>query len=103
MLFDIFRKQWDVYILGILDIPFAMLPQVRFSSEFYGYSHPSLFNGEIPITGMIGDQQASLFGQCCFEKGSCKNTYGTGCFMMMNLGKEPIFSEKGLVTTIAGD
>jgi len=78
-----------------------MLPEVKSSSEVYGYTSKKLFGYEVPISGVAGDQQASLFGQTCFEKGSVKNTYGTGCFMLMNTGDVPVNSENGLLTTIA--
>ena len=99
MIFDIHSLDWDDTLLKALDIPRAMLPRVCSSSEIYGYV--SLPNGEIPIAGIAGDQQAALFGQTCFEPGEAKNTYGTGCFMLMNTGEKPIFSKNGLVTTIA--
>lgn len=101
MVFNIFDKKWDQTILNILGIPYEMLPEVHSSSEVYGYSDSDLLGGEIPISGIAGDQQASLFGQTCFEKGYGKNTYGTGCFMLMNIGEEPTLSKSGLVTTIA--
>ena len=99
MIFDIHSLDWDDTLLKALDIPRAMLPRVCSSSEIYGYV--SLPNGEIPIAGIAGDQQAALFGQTCFNPGEAKNTYGTGCFMLMNTGEKPIFSKNGLVTTIA--
>nr|NIM98542.1 glycerol kinase [candidate division Zixibacteria bacterium] len=101
MVFNIFDKEWDKTILDILEIPYGILPQVRASSEFYGFSDPCLLGAEIPISGIAGDQQASLFGQTCFERGSAKNTYGTGCFMLLNIGEDPILSKNGLITTIA--
>jgi glycerol kinase len=101
LLFNIFEKRWDPYLLDLFGIPPAMLPQVRSSSEIYGITLPDLLGGEIPISGMAGDQQASLFGQSCFEKGTGKNTYGTGCFLLMNIGETPVLSHNGLVTTIA--
>ena len=102
MLFNIHTLSWDEEILKILDIPRVMLPQVRPSSEVYGVTDPGTFGGaEIPIAGAAGDQQAALFGQACFEKGMAKNTYGTGCFLLMNTGKEPVISQHGLLTTIA--
>ena len=88
-------------ILKELDIPKSMLPQAKPSSEIYGETDPSFFGGRIPIAGAAGDQQAALFGQTCFEKGEAKNTYGTGCFLLMNTGETPVFSKNGLVTTIA--
>lgn len=101
MLFNINTLQWDDEILEELGIPKCMLPQAKPSSEIYGESDPSFFGGRIPIAGAAGDQQAALFGQTCFEKGEAKNTYGTGCFLLMNTGEQPVFSENGLVTTIA--
>lgn len=101
MLFDIHKLSWDKKILEYFDIPEKMLPQVRPSSERYGYSDPSLTGTEIPIAGIAGDQQAALFGQCCFEAGEMKNTYGTGCFLLMNTGSEPVVSKNGLLTTLA--
>lgn len=101
MLFNIHTLQWDEEILQELQIPESMLPQPLPSSCVYGYTDPDFFGGEIPIGGAAGDQQAALFGQACFEKGEVKNTYGTGCFLLMNTGKEPVFSQNGLVTTIA--
>ncbi len=101
MMFNINTLAWDDDILRELDIPRSMLPEVKPSSCIYGYSDPEFFGGEIPIAGAAGDQQAALFGQACFEKGEAKNTYGTGCFMLMNTGEHPVFSENGLLTTIA--
>ena len=101
MLFDIHKLSWDKKMLEYFDIPEQMLPQVRPSSEIYGYSDPSLTGTEIPIAGIAGDQQAALFGQCCFKAGEMKNTYGTGCFLLMNTGKEPVVSKNGLLTTLA--
>ncbi|MGI6072998.1 MAG: glycerol kinase GlpK [Lachnospiraceae bacterium] len=101
MLFNINTLQWDKEILEFLGIPECMLPEVRSNSEIYGHTSTDFFNRPIPIGGMAGDQQAALFGQACFEKGDAKNTYGTGCFLLMNMGEEPVFSEGGLVTTIA--
>jgi glycerol kinase len=101
MLFNINTLKWDEDILQELDIPAAMLPEVRPSSCVYGVSDPEFFGGEIPIAGAAGDQQAALFGQTCFNEGEAKNTYGTGCFMLMNTGEKPVFSENGLLTTIA--
>ena len=101
MLFNIHTLQWDEDILKELDIPASMLPEARSSSEIYGMSDPLLFGGEIPIAGAAGDQQAALFGQTCFNPGQAKNTYGTGCFMLMNTGSQPVASDHGLVTTIA--
>ena len=101
MLFYIHKLSWDKKMLEYFDIPEQMLPQVRPSSEIYGYSDPSLTGTEIPIAGIAGDQQAALFGQCCFKAGEMKNTYGTGCFLLMNTGKEPVVSKNGLLTTLA--
>ncbi len=101
MMFNINTLQWDDEILDILDIPKCMLPEPKPSSCFYGMSCENLFGGQIPICGAAGDQQSALFGQTCFREGECKNTYGTGCFLLMNTGEKPIFSNNGLVTTIA--
>ena len=101
MLFNINTLEWDDEILQELNIPKCMLPQARPSSEVYGITDSTYFNGEIPIAGAAGDQQAALFGQTCFNPGEAKNTYGTGTFMLMNIGKEVKLSENGLVTTIA--
>ena len=101
MIFDIHRLCWDQELLGLLGIPQSMLPEVKPSSHIYGYTDRSVLGGEIPIAGIAGDQQAALFGQCCFKKGQVKNTYGTGCFLLMNTGSEAIRSRNGLLTTIA--
>ena len=101
MLFNIHEKHWDQEILDYFGIPFSMLPQVRPSSCIYGYTNEKLIGGRIPIAGAAGDQQAALFGQTCFNAGEAKNTYGTGCFLLMNTGEKPVFSKNGLVTTIA--
>ena len=101
MMFNIHELKWDDEILAELGIPKSMLPEVRPSSEVYGYTDPEFFGGEIPVAGIAGDQQAALFGQTCFNKGEAKNTYGTGCFLLMNTGEEAIESKNGLVTTIA--
>lgn len=101
MLFNINSLEWDKEILKELDIPGSMLPEVRPSSCIYGETDPSFFGGAIPIAGAAGDQQAALFGQTCFAPGEAKNTYGTGCFLLMNTGETPVFSKNGLVTTIA--
>ncbi|WFF72139.1 glycerol kinase GlpK [Proteiniclasticum sp. QWL-01] len=102
MLFNIHDLTWDEEILELLDIPRQMLPIVRPSSDLYGVTDPGTFGGaQIPIAGAAGDQQAALFGQCCFEVGMAKNTYGTGCFLLMNTGAEAVRSEHGLLTTIA--
>ena len=99
MLFNINTLSWDEKLLDALDIPVQMLPQVKNSSEIYAYT--TIQGEEIPIAGIAGDQQAALFGQCCFEQGQAKNTYGTGCFLLMNTGDKPCFSQNGLITTIA--
>ena len=101
MLFNIVDLKWDEDILKELNIPACMLPEVRPSSEVYAKTMPDLFGGEITIAGAAGDQQAALFGQTCFNAGQAKNTYGTGCFLLMNTGEKPVFSKSGLVTTIA--
>ena len=101
MIYDIHHLCWDRQLLDILDIPEAMLPEVKPSSCIYGYTDPALTGGQIPIAGAAGDQQSALFGQCCFEPGSAKNTYGTGCFLLMNTGHDAIESRNGLLTTIA--
>ena len=101
MLFNINTLRWDDEILAELDIPKCMLPEVRPSSCIYGEALAQYFGAPIPIAGAAGDQQAALFGQTCFRPGEAKNTYGTGCFMLMNTGDKPVFSENGLVTTIA--
>jgi len=101
LLFNIHTMQWDDELLQLLDVPRAMLPEVRSSSEVYGETDPALFGAAIPVAGDAGDQQAALFGQACFEAGSAKNTYGTGCFMLLNTGTKPVPSEKGLLTTVA--
>ena len=101
MLFDIHNFCWDQEILKHFHIPESLLPRVCCSSEIYGRTDASVLGGEIPIAGAAGDQQAALFGQCCFEQGEVKNTYGTGCFLLMNTGHEAITSQSGLLTTIA--
>ncbi len=101
MLFNIRTLKWDEEILKELDIPRCMLPEVKSSSYIYGEADPQFFGGPIPIGGAAGDQQAALFGQTCFTAGEAKNTYGTGCFLLMNTGEKPVFSKNGLVTTIA--
>ena len=101
MLFNIHTLKWDEEILTRLDIPASMLPQVKLSSCVYGHTNPTLLGGEIPISGAAGDQQAALFGQICHTPGTAKNTYGTGCFLLMNTGEKAILSHKGLLTTIA--
>ena len=101
MLFNINTLQWDDEILAELNIPKCMLPEPKPSSCVYGEANPVFFGGPIPIAGAAGDQQAALFGQTCFTAGEAKNTYGTGCFLLMNTGEKPVFSKNGLVTTIA--
>ena len=101
MLFNIHTLRWDEELLELLQVPAAMLPEVKPSSCVYGETEFELYGGKIPIAGAAGDQQCALFGQCCFEPGSMKNTYGTGCFLLMNTGREPVASQNGLVTTIA--
>ena len=101
MLFNINTLEWDKEILEELNIPESMLPTPVPSSQVYGYTDPTFFGGEIAIAGAAGDQQAALFGQTCFYEGEAKNTYGTGCFLLMNTGDKPVFSKNGLVTTIA--
>ncbi len=101
MLFNIHTLQWDEELLQLFDIPASMLPEVKESSEIYGSTASSIFADQIPIAGIAGDQQAALFGQMCTEVGMVKNTYGTGCFMLMNIGDKPIISKNNLVTTIA--
>ncbi|KQH74072.1 glycerol kinase GlpK [Xylella fastidiosa] len=102
LLYDIHALRWDPDLLTMLDIPAAILPDVRSSSEIYGLTQTPYFHGEqIPIAGIAGDQQAALFGQACFEPGMAKNTYGTGCFMLMHTGKKAVESQNGLLTTIA--
>ncbi len=101
MIYNIKNLEWDKKLLKALDIPEAMLPEVKDSSKIYGHTDPKLFGTEIPIAGIAGDQQAALFGQACYKKGMAKNTYGTGCFMLMNTGTEMVTSKAGLLTTIA--
>lgn len=101
MLFDIHKRRWDTEILQKLDIPCEMLPEVKPSSTVYGYTKDCLIGDGIAIAGAAGDQQAALFGQCCFRSGEVKNTYGTGCFLLMNTGDWPVISGNGLLTTIA--
>lgn len=101
MLFDIHKKCWDDEILEYFRIPKSMLPDVKPSSCVYGYTSSDVIGGKIPIAGAAGDQQAALFGQCCFEEGEVKNTYGTGCFLLMNTGSKAVRSKNGLLTTIA--
>lgn len=101
MLYDIHKLCWDQEIMDRFRIPASILPEVRPSSQVYGHTNGGVLGGEIPIAGAAGDQQAALFGQCCFEQGEAKNTYGTGCFLLMNTGKDAITSKSGLLTTIA--
>ncbi|GEN81949.1 glycerol kinase [Sporosarcina luteola] len=102
MLYNINELAWDKELCEMMDIPMSMLPEVRSSSEIYAHTDPSVFFGEeIPIAGAAGDQQCALFGQACFHEGMAKNTYGTGCFMLLNTGEKPVQSDNGLLTTIA--
>ena len=101
MIFNIHTLQWDEELLALMDIPAAMLPEVRSSSEVYGHTQQLLTPSEIPVCGIAGDQQAALFGQMCTRPGMVKNTYGTGCFMLMNTGELPVVSKNNLLTTIA--
>ncbi len=101
MLFNIHSLQWDDELLALFDIPKSVLPQVKSSSEIYGYTENVLSAKNIPVAGIAGDQQAALFGQMCTQPGMIKNTYGTGCFMLMNTGEQPVLSKNNLLTTIA--
>ena len=101
MLFNINTLKWDEELLKLFNIPASMLPEVKNSSEIYGYTDEKIFGAEVPIAGVAGDQQAALFGQCCFNEGDAKNTYGTGCFLLMNTGSRRVVSKNGLLTTIA--
>ena len=101
MLYNINDLEWDKTLLEVFDIPVSILPEVMPSSGIFGYTTPELFGGSIPVAGVAGDQQAALFGQCCYNPGDAKNTYGTGGFLLMNTGEKPVFSKNGLVTTIA--
>lgn len=101
MLYNIHELCWDKELLEKFDIPEKMLPEVKASSEIYGVTHNAIIGAEIPIAGVAGDQQAALFGQCCFQAGESKNTYGTGCFLLMNTGEKAVESRNGLLTTIA--
>jgi glycerol kinase len=101
LMYNIHELQWDQTLLKILGIPKSMLPEVRSSSEIYGYTHSNLIGKAIPIAGVAGDQQAALFGQACFDTGMAKNTYGTGCFMLKNTGEQAVTSNHGLLTTVA--
>ncbi|PQO44658.1 glycerol kinase GlpK [Blastopirellula marina] len=100
MLMNLHTLQWDPELLEILDVPAAILPEIRSSSEVYGMTDASLFGREIPIAGIAGDQQAATFGQTCFDVGSAKNTYGTGAFLLMNVGHKPVESDNNLLTTV---
>ncbi|MCI6170559.1 MAG: glycerol kinase GlpK [Muribaculaceae bacterium] len=101
MLFNIHTLKWDEDLLKLLDIPVSMMPEVKSSSEVYGHTKTTIFAHEVPISGIAGDQQAALFGQMCVEPGAIKNTYGTGCFVMLNTGPRPVLSRNNLLTTIA--
>lgn len=101
MLFNINTMDWDDELLKLLTIPRSMLPQVKASSEFYGHTKSTFYDSKIPIAGIAGDQQAALFGQMCTKPGMVKNTYGTGCFMLMNIGDKPVVSKNNLLTTVA--
>ena len=101
MLYNIHTLQWDEELLRLLHVPASLLPQVKPSSCLYGHSEFQFFGGEIPIAGAAGDQQCAMFGQCCFQPGQMKNTYGTGCFLLLHTGDTPVESKNGLVTTIA--
>ena len=101
MLFNIHKMEWDEELLQLLDIPRAILPEVKQSSEIYGETSTTLFSTKIPISGIAGDQQAALFGQMCTKPGLVKNTYGTGCFLLMNTGNKAVYSENNLLTTVA--
>ncbi|MBP9150953.1 MAG: glycerol kinase GlpK [Flavobacteriales bacterium] len=101
LIYNINELKWDKKLLKAIDVPEAVLPEVKDSSSVYGKTEKALFGGEIAIAGIAGDQQAALFGQACFEPGMAKNTYGTGCFMLMNTGETPVKSKQGLLTTIA--
>ncbi|AER40499.1 MAG: glycerol kinase GlpK [Flavobacteriales bacterium] len=101
MLFNIHTLSWDQDLINLFDIPYTMLPSVKSSSEIFGYTTGHILSHKIPISGIAGDQQAALFGQMCTKIGMVKNTYGTGCFMLMNVGETPVFSQNNLITTIA--
>ena len=101
MLFNIHDLKWDEELMKLLDIPMSMMPEVKSSSEVYGHTKTTIFAHEVPISSIAGDQQAALFGQMCIEPGSIKNTYGTGCFVMLNTGNKPVMSKNNLLTTIA--
>ena len=101
MLFNIHDLKWDEELMELLNIPMSMMPEVKSSSEVYGHTKTTIFAHEVPISSIAGDQQAALFGQMCIEPGSIKNTYGTGCFVMLNTGNRPVMSKNNLLTTIA--
>ena len=101
MLFNIKTMEWDDELLSLFGIPRSMMPEVMPSSSIFGYTDAKILGAEIPIGGVAGDQQSALFGQCCFDKGDIKNTYGTGAFLLMNTGDVPHISQKGLITTVA--
>ncbi len=101
MLFNIHDLKWDDELLELFDIPSSMLPEVKASSGIFGYTEKNILGGEIPVAGVAGDQQSALFGQCCFDEGEMKNTYGTGAFLLMNTGDKPYMTTNGLITTIA--
>ena len=101
MLYNIKEKCWDERLLDLFNIPKSMLPEVKPSCGLFGYSNKDIIGASVPISGIAGDQQSALFGQCCFEKGESKNTYGTGCFLLMNTGDDPVESKNGLLTTMA--
>ena len=102
LLFNIHTLRWDKELLSLFDIPAEMLPEVKPSSQLYGLTEAGCFESAVPIAGIAGDQQAALFGQMCTEKGMVKNTYGTGCFVVMNTGEKPVVSKNKLLTTMAG-
>ena len=101
MLFNINTLEWDQELLDLFEIPRSMMPEVKSSSEVYGHTKTTIFAHKVPIAGIAGDQQAALFGQMCTEPGMVKNTYGTGCFLLMNSGEKPILSKNNLITTVA--
>lgn len=103
LLYDIHTKSWDDELLGLLNVPRSVLPEVKPSAGLFGTTEASIFGAEVPITGIAGDQQAALFGQGCVRPGQAKNTYGTGCFALLNAGTEPVLSQNGLLTTIGCD
>jgi glycerol kinase len=103
LMFDIHRREWDDELLGLLNVPRSLLPEVKPSAGLFGTTDADVFGAEVPITGIAGDQQAALFGQGCVQPGQAKNTYGTGCFALLNAGSEPVKSENGLLTTLGCD